>query len=81
MSKVALGFPFSKTNYILLVIGILLIFIGFVLMTGGASTNPDTFSEAIYSTQRLTVAPLFVLAGLVVEVIAVMYRKKDELEA
>lgn len=68
------GFALQRINYILIIAGIILIGIGFILMIGGGAQRPDEFSEAIFDTQRLTVAPLLVLLGYAVEIIAIMYK-------
>jgi hypothetical protein len=70
-------FAFGKENYIIAVIGMIVIAIGFVLMAGGASEDPSVFSTEIFSTRRITVAPLVVLAGFALEIIAIMYRSKS----
>jgi membrane-bound ClpP family serine protease len=72
-----LEFAFNKKNYILMGIGILLLIIGFALLAGGGSTDPNYFSPDIFNTQRLVIAPLFMLAGFILEIYAIMYRKKD----
>ena len=59
-------------------IGILMLIIGFALLAGGGSTDPNYFSPEIFNAQRLIVAPLFMLGGFVVEIYAIMYRKKDK---
>lgn len=71
------GFAFGKENYRLLLIGIALIVLGFVLMIGGGSDDPAEFSEGIFNFQRMTLAPLLVLAGYVIEIIAIMKKPKD----
>jgi hypothetical protein len=53
------------------------ILIGFVLMAGGGSEDPNVFSTEIFSTTRITVAPLVVLAGFALEIIGIMYRAKS----
>ena len=68
--------PFGKQNYIIVLIGIALIALGFVLMIGGGSTDPDVFNEKMFNFQRLTLAPILVLAGFVVEIVAIFWRKK-----
>ena len=68
--------PFGKQNYIIVLIGIVLIALGFVLMIGGGSDDPNVFNEAMFNTRRLTVAPILVLAGFVVEIVAIFWRKK-----
>ena len=71
------GFAFGRENYRLLLIGIALIVIGFLLMIGGGSDDPAEFSEGIFNFQRLTLAPLLVLAGYVIEIVAIMKKSKD----
>jgi len=56
-------FAFGKTNYIALLVGVLVIILGFILMSGGGSDDPTEFSEEIFSTRRITVAPIVVLLG------------------
>ena len=70
-------FAFSKKNYSILILGLLLIAIGFLLMIGGESENPQEFNYAIFNFQRLTLAPIIILAGLVVEIFAIMWRPKS----
>lgn len=70
-------FPFGKENYIWMLVGIALIFIGFVLMSGGGSEDPAVFDESIFSFRRITLAPVLVIAGFVVEVYAIMKKSKD----
>ncbi len=69
-------FAFGRENYKWVLIGLALIVLGFVLMAGGGSDNPEVFSKGIFSFQRWTLAPMLVLAGYVVEIYAIM--KKPE---
>lgn len=69
-------FAFGRENYKWVLIGLALIVLGFVLMAGGGSENPEVFSKGIFSFQRWTLAPMLVLAGYVVEIYAIM--KKPE---
>ncbi len=71
------AFTFGKENYILFAAGILLIIIGFVLMSGGASEDPAVFNEGVFSATRITIAPLLVLLGFAVNVAAIMRKPKD----
>ena len=64
-----------------MLIGIALIIIGFVVMSGGGSKDPKVFSEDIFDTQRLTVAPILILLGFAVEVVAIMLKPKQKAEA
>ena len=70
-------FAFNRENYKWVLIGLAFIIIGFLLMAGGGSDNPDVFSRRIFSFQRWTLAPLMVLAGYVIEIYAIMKKPKD----
>ena len=73
-----LDFAFKKENYILLIIGVLLISAGLLLMIGGGSDDPNVFNDDIFNTQRLTIAPILIAAGFIVEIFAIMYKAKKE---
>lgn len=70
---------FDKQNYAWMLAGIVLIAIGMFLMSGGASNkDPKVFDEAsVYSSTRITIAPILILAGLVVEIIAIFKKPKQ----
>lgn len=66
-------FLFDKGNYMWMLIGVGVILLGFILMAGGKSTNPHDFKyDEIYSTRRITIAPLLILIGFGIEVYAIM---------
>jgi hypothetical protein len=68
---------FSKDNFIWMAIGAGVITIGMFLMAGGASTDPAVFNkDEVYSTTRITVAPILILAGLVIEIYAIFKKPK-----
>ena len=67
---------FTKKNYIILIVGIILIFLGYVLMIGGGSDDPNVFNPEIFSFQRITLAPLVCLAGFITILVAIMWRPK-----
>jgi Protein of unknown function (DUF3098) len=68
---------FSKDNYIWMLVGVVVIAIGMFLMAGGASSNPSIFlKDEVYSKQRITVAPLMILAGLAIEIYAIFKKPK-----
>jgi len=71
------GFAFNRENYRLLFIGLALIALGFLLMIGGGSDNPNVFSDKIFDFRRITLAPILVLAGYVVEIFAIMRKPKE----
>lgn len=70
-------FAFGKENYRLMLIGLGVIVLGFILMVGGGSADPNVFNEEIFNTRRLTIAPLLILAGYVIEIFAIMKRPRD----
>ena len=61
-------FLFGKKNYIIMLIGIFFIAIGFIFMVGGGSDNPEVFNEEIYNWQRIRLAPTLVIIGLAIEI-------------
>lgn len=67
---------FGRKNYMYLGAGMLLIFIGFLLMSGGQMPSPDVWDESIiYSFRRITLAPIVILAGLVVSGVSIFVKK------
>ncbi len=72
-----LVFAFNKTNYIILIAGLLVLIMGFLLMVGGGSNDPEVFSDAIFGFRRLTLAPILILLGYMIEIFAIMYRPKE----
>lgn len=76
-SKETSVIPLGKENYILIIVGIIVIVIGFILMSGGKYTDPAVFNEAeLYSARRITLAPIVVLLGFAIEIFAIFYRSK-----
>ena len=73
-----MDFAFSKKNYILLIIGLAFIASGLILMIGGGSDDPTKFSDKIFNTTRLTIAPILLGAGFIIELFAIMYKGKEE---
>ena len=58
------NFAFSKENYIWLGVGVLLLVVGYLLMSGGGADNPNEFhADELFSFRRITLAPIIVLAG------------------
>ena len=68
---------FGKENYILLLVGLGFIVTGFILMTGGGSEDPNVFSEELFSFRTITLAPIVVITGFVIEIFAIMKKPKD----
>jgi hypothetical protein len=72
------GFAFNKQNYILIIIGLVVLGIGLLLLIGGGSDNPKVFNYAIFDFQRLTLAPILILAGYIIEIFAIMRLPKSK---
>jgi len=77
-SKETKTFPiFEKDNYLWMLAGIVIITIGLILMVGGKSDDPNQFHpDQVYSTRRITVAPILILAGFVIEIFAIFRKSK-----
>lgn len=71
-------FAFDKTNFILLAIGMVVVIVGFLLMTGPSST-PTNFEPDIFSVRRIRVAPVVCLLGFVFIIYAVVRKPKDKI--
>lgn len=70
-------FAFEKENYKWMLIGLGVIVLGFLLMIGGGSEDPAVFNKGIFNFRRITLAPLLILAGYVIEIFAIMKRPRD----
>lgn len=68
--------PFTTKNYIMMLAGVVVIILGFVLMSGGGEHTATVFDESIFSFRRITLAPIVVIAGFVVVGVAIMKRFK-----
>lgn len=69
---------FSRDNYMWMLIGAAVLALGFFLMAGGKSNNPNVFNESeVYSPVRITLAPLLIIAGFVIEIFAIMKKQKQ----
>ncbi len=69
---------FTKDNYIWMAAGLLIMALGFILMSGGKSADPKVFNDSdVYSTTRITIAPILIIAGLVIEIFAIMKKPKE----
>tara|TARA_B100000963_G_C22552350_1_gene637384 strand:- start:398 stop:643 length:246 start_codon:yes stop_codon:yes gene_type:complete len=71
-------FVFKKSNYRIMIIGIVFIAVGFILMAGGGSDDPNVFSNEIYNFRRIRLAPTLVLIGFGIQVYAILYKNKTK---
>ncbi len=71
------AFAFGKENYVLLLISIAITIIGYMLMAGGKSTDPNVFkADEIFSFRRITLAPIIVMAGYILGIYAIVKKAK-----
>lgn len=68
------NFAFARQNYLWMGIGIAVLIVGYLLMSGGGSDDPNVFDESIFSARRITLAPTVVLAGYGIIVYAILKR-------
>src|SRR6476660_6634189 len=72
------GQLFGKENFTWMLIGVAILILGFVLMAGGGSEDPTVFNPTdVYSTRRITIAPIIILLGLAVEIYAIFRQPKN----
>jgi|TARA_B110000908_G_scaffold57236_1_gene69804 hypothetical protein len=69
-------FLFGKKNYIIMLVGLFVIALGFVFMAGGGSDDPAVFNEEIYNWQRIRLAPTLIIIGLGIEIYAILANPK-----
>ena len=75
----AIPFIFDSTNYAIMVGGLVLILVGFLLMSGGGTTDVKVFpKEELYSFRRITLAPIVIMIGFAIEIVAILKRPKSE---
>lgn len=70
-------FAFGKMNYKLLLIGLAFLLLGYILMIGGGSDDPNVFSPALFDFQRITLAPMLLIIGFVIEIFAIMKKPRE----
>ncbi len=69
-------FLFEKVNYTILLIGVVVIALGFILMSGGGSDDPKVFNEAVFSFRRIRLAPTMVLIGFGITIYSILKTAK-----
>lgn len=70
------GAVLGKINYILMAVGFAILIIGYVLLSGGKSPDPKVFSTELFTTTRVTIAPVLIILGFTVEIIALIIKPK-----
>ena len=69
------NFAITPKGLKLLLIGVAVMILGFILMMGGGSDDPQVFNYAMFDFRRLVLAPIVIVAGIVIEVVAIMKKK------
>ena len=72
------GFAFGKENYRILIVGLVVVVIGYLLMIGGGSADPNQFhADEIFSFRRITLSPIVILLGFVIVLYGIMKKSKE----
>ncbi len=74
------GFAIPKRNVLYIIAGFVVMLLGYVLMSGGGSDDPNVFNEEMFSFRRIVLAPVVIIIGMVVEIWAIMYVGKIKRE-
>ena len=69
-------FVFSKINYIIMIVGLVLLALGYLFLCGGGSDDPNVFNADMFNARRLFVSPILIILGFVAEIVAIMYKGK-----
>lgn len=69
--------PITGKGLRMLLMGLVVMVAGFVLMMGGGTVEPDNFNWAMFDFRRLVAAPLVIICGIVIEIVAIMRRPTD----
>lgn len=72
------NFAVSKKNIFLILIGLLIMVVGYILMSGGGSDDPNVFNYDMFSFRRMVIAPIVILIGFAFEIYAIMKRQKRQ---
>ena len=76
--NVQFSFVFTKVNYFIMIVGIVLLALGYLFLCGGGSDDPNVFNAEMFNARRLFVSPILIFLGFVTEIVAIMYRGKKE---
>ena len=76
--KLNFQLAFVPINYILMVVGIVILAIGYYLLSGGGSDDPNTFNPDMFDDRRLVAAPILIVLGFAVEIFAIMFKGKKK---
>jgi uncharacterized membrane protein len=71
-------FAFGKENFLIIAVAMVIIIIGFVLMSGGGSQDPAGFNPEIFNTRRIVVAPMITVIGFLLVIVGILLKSKDK---
>ena len=71
-------FAFGKDNFLWITVSVVLIIIGFALMSGGGSSDGVSFNPAIFDTQRIVIAPVITVIGFILMIVGILKKNKDK---
>ena len=74
--KMQFSFVFTKTNYIIMIAGLVLLALGYLFLCGGGSDDPNVFNTEMFNSRRLFISPILIFLGFVAEIVAIMYEGK-----
>lgn len=77
-TKREFAFVFNKINYIIMIVGVVLLALGYIFLSGGGSDDPNVFNPDMFNGRRLYLAPILIILGLVTEIVAIMYKSKND---
>ncbi len=71
-------FAVSKKNFLYIIVGFLIVVLGYALMVGGGSDDPNVFNYKMFNAQRIIIAPLLIIGGFIVQIIFILKRPKNK---
>ena len=74
------GFAIPKRNVLYIIAGFVVMLLGYFLMSGGGSDDPNVFNEEMFSFRRIVLAPVVIIIGMIMEIWAIMYVGKQKKE-
>jgi hypothetical protein len=74
------GFAIPKRNVLYIIAGFVVMLLGYLLMSGGGSDDPNVFNEEMFSFRRIVLAPVVIIIGMIMEIWAIMYVGKQKKE-
>lgn len=78
MDNVNSNMPVTRKGLLIIAAGVILMFVGYILMIGGGSSDPKVFNPAMFDFRRITLAPIVIIAGIAVVIAGIMNRDKSE---